>query len=112
MIILNDKAFAESEQEFTNSLFNPINGCTCAGYAKRLKRQIKLFDHQRKLVGVINKYGVLCCAHVLENGKVWYNFADIPLIGKYESYTRSVEEPVSYATQTDYKGFDRVYQFN
>ena len=54
MIELNGKKFAENDKEFANSLFE--SGSTCVGYAKRLKRQIQLMDHQKNKIGVINRY--------------------------------------------------------
>ena len=82
MLTLNNKKFAETEQEFTDSLFK--KGGTCTGYAKRLKRQVQLFDHHHKQIGVINKNGVLCCVSFPKvlKGKKWYSFATIKEIGK------------------------------
>jgi hypothetical protein len=91
MITLNGKKFAANEAEFTSSLFDK-NG-TCVGYYKRMKNNVKLFDMQMNLIGVINKHGCLCCATLLETGKYWYSFATIKLIGEYESYRQSTEEP-------------------
>ena len=82
MIKLNSKKFAESEKEFTNSLFEKDG--TCVGYAKRLKRKIKLMDHNKELIGVIAKNNVLGLATKQKDGKYWYSYGDIPLIGKYE----------------------------
>ena len=81
MVELNRKQFAESEAEFTESLFRV--GGTCVGFAKRHKRQIKLFDLQKRIVGVINRWGVLCSASVQKDGTVWYSFADIDQVGRY-----------------------------
>jgi len=44
MIIINGNKFAESEDEFIDSLFT--SGGTCVGYAKRMKRGIMFFNHQ------------------------------------------------------------------
>jgi len=84
MISINNKKFAESENESLDSLFKGTS--TCVGYAKRLKRQIKLFDHQKKLVGIINRFGVLCLATKQDNGKYWYSYGDIDIIGRYPSF--------------------------
>lgn len=89
MIILNGAKFAESEQEFINSLFSRK---TCSGYAKRYKHKIKLFDHNHNLIGVITEYGVLAYATLRADGKYWYSYATIPIIGEYESYMQSQEE--------------------
>lgn len=93
MITLNGKKFAANEKEFTESLFDKTG--TCVGYYKRMKNSVKLFDMQMNLIGVINKHGVLCSARLLENGKYWYSFATIKLIGEYENYRQSKEEPAS-----------------
>ena len=90
MITLNGKKFAESDKEFVDSLFN--TGGTCAGYAKRNKRSVTLKNIQGEKIGVINAHGVLCAATKLQNGKWWYSLADIPEIGRYESYMNQVNE--------------------
>jgi len=89
MIKLNNKKFAENEKEFLDSLF--ISHETCIGYAKRLKKQVKLYDHQRKLIGCINQNGVLCHATKHDKGH-WYSYATIPEIGEYQSYQQKMEE--------------------
>ena len=90
MIILNGNKFASNDNEFTDSLFQ--QGGTCVGYYKRLKDSVVLQDHNRNKVGVVNKHGVLCCATKQENGKYWYSFAPVKLVGEYESYMAEVEE--------------------
>ena len=90
MLILNGKKFAESEEEFTNSLFEA--GGTCVGYARRNRKSVTLLDHNREKIGVINRCGVLCRATKQANGKYWYSHADIPQVGRYESYMQEVEE--------------------
>lgn len=91
MIELNGKKFAESEQEFINSLFE--KGGTCAGYAKRNKASVTLNNMQGEKIGVINNHGVLCKATKLEGGKWWYSHGAISEVGEYEDYMQSVEEP-------------------
>jgi hypothetical protein len=93
MITLNGKKFAANDAEFTESLFDKTG--TCVGYYKRMKNSVKLFDMQKNLIGVINKHGCLCCATMMECGRYWYSFATIKLIGEYESYRQSVEEPMN-----------------
>ena len=102
MIILNNKKFAENETEFTESLFN--SGGTCAGYAKRLKRQIKLYNIQKELIGTINKYGVLCCATKIDGG-YWYSYADINIIGAWDSYQNQYETINSLAVTVNSNGY-------
>ena len=102
MIELNGKLFAESESEFTDSLFT--NGSTCVGYAKRLKRQIKLFDHQRNLIGMINKHGVLCGVCHLPDGDIVYGPAVIDIIGRFESMSDETDQVLSHAIGFDLSG--------
>lgn len=89
MIILNGKKFAESEKEFTGTLFEPDG--TAVGYAKRHKFSITLYNHKRKRIGGINRHKVLFKETEID-GKAWYSYADIPEIGAYESYRQKCEE--------------------
>jgi len=86
MIVLNGKKFASSEKELTNSLFD--SGGTCVGFYTRYKRQVKLFNMQRELIGVINKYGVLSEATRLDDGTYWYSYRKPSLIGEYTTRER------------------------
>ena len=106
MIILNGKKFAETEEEMENSLFE--SGGTCVGYAKRLQRQVKLFNHQKALIGVINGHGVLCSASKID-GKNWYSFCTIKEIGEYKSYMQSVEEPEKLAVKREFNPSKSCY---
>ena len=81
MIILNGSKFSENETEVTENI---------KGYAKRLSRQIKLFNLKNELIGVINREGVLCCATKIENA-YWYSHADIKEIGDWKSYMNKIE---------------------
>jgi len=101
MITLNGKKFAENDNEITESLFE--TGGTCVGYAKRYSRRINLFDLQHTKVGVINRECVLGCASIV-NGRWWYSYADIDLVGKYESYMQERNELESLATRYDSSG--------
>ncbi len=89
MLILNNVKFAKNEDEFVNSLFE--RGGTCSGYYKVYKNSVSLFDHNKKKIGVIVN-NVLGKATKQDNGKYWYSYGDIDLIGKYDSYTRQCEE--------------------
>ena len=100
MIILNSSKFAESEDEFTNTLFEA--GSTAVGYATRYKRQIKLFNHQKVLIGVVNRWCGLCKATKLESGETWYNHGDIDEIGRYEKYGDQVSELHSLSISGDH----------
>jgi hypothetical protein len=81
MIVLNGKKFARNDKEFTESLFK--RGGSCVGFYKVNKRTISLLDMQKNKVGVIaNK--VVGLATKLDNGRWWYSYGDIPLLGNYE----------------------------
>jgi hypothetical protein len=90
MIILNGSKFAETEEEFTGSLFE--QGGSCVGYVKPYRKSIVIQDHNRNKVGVINKHGVLCKATKQGDGQYWYSYGDIDLIGEYASYMLKVNE--------------------
>lgn len=102
MIILNNVKFAESENEMINSLFD--KDVTCSGYAKRHKRKIELFNIQHELIGVINKHGVLCNARKLDNGKYWYSYSQINIIGEFKSYRDEVETVEKLRVSSDKSG--------
>lgn len=57
MILFNGVKFASSDKEFVNSLFDESG--TCCGYYKKLKRGIKLLDHNKQIFAFIvnNGYG-------------------------------------------------------
>ena len=90
MIHLNGKKFAENEKEFVNSIFESDG--TCVGFARRYKKSVSLFDHQKNKIAVINNHGVLCCATKRKDGRYWYSLATVNLIGRWESYRKEVEE--------------------
>jgi len=90
VLTLNGKKFALNNKEFTESVFKP-NG-TCSGYYKPLKKQIKLYDTAKKLIGVITNQGVLAKATIQENGKYWYSYGTIEEIGNHHSYAAQKEE--------------------
>lgn len=91
MIELNGKKFALNNKEFTDSLFHKSGG-TCVGYYKVNKKTISLMDHNREKVGVITCHKVLARATKQDNGKYWYSYGDIDIIGKYDSYMKESEE--------------------
>ena len=90
MIELNGKKFARNDKEFTNSLF--AKGGTCVGYYRPYKKSIALMDQHKNRIGVITANRVLACATKQENGKYWYSYADIDLIGRYESYAEQSKD--------------------
>ena len=108
MIELNGKKFAENEKEFTNSLF--VGGSTCVGYAKRLKRQIQLMDHQKNKIGVINRYGVLATATRQKDGKWRYSYGNPALIGNY-SLKQQRKEIENLTINSEWKNGETSYCF-
>lgn len=72
MIVINGNKYAETENEFIDSLFS--SGGTCSGYAKRRKRDVLFMDHQHIPFGVVNAHGVVGSARELDNGRVWYSY--------------------------------------
>ena len=108
MIILNERKFAESEDEFIESLFHP--GGTCTGYAKRYKRQIKLFNMRKELIGVINKFGALLHASKLEGEKYWYSFMNIELLGDY-SYAQKTKDVENLVKNKSFIKGETIYCF-
>ena len=90
MIILNGNKFALTDTEFTNSLLE--SGSTCVGYYKPLKAQVKLFDHKRNLIGAITKHKLMFRADKLDDGKHWFSYGDIDLVGRYARYSDKEKE--------------------
>ena len=82
MIQLNGKKFAENDAEFKESLFH--KGGTCVGYYKVFKKQVQLLNMQKEKVGVITN-NVLGKATRQENGKYWYSYGDVDIVGEYAS---------------------------
>jgi hypothetical protein len=76
MIIINKQAYAKNDAEFTDSLFNPINGKTCAGFYKQVKGGVKLYDAQKQIFAFVvnNKFNeqFFVSARKLDNGKTYY----------------------------------------
>jgi hypothetical protein len=109
MITLNGNKFAETENEFLNSLFTLE---TCSGYAKRLKRKIKIFNIQNELIAVVNRWGVLCCASKLASGKYWYSHATVKEIGEYSLCQKDKDlENLIIKKEATGKDLDYLHQF-
>lgn len=90
MIILNGKKFARNEKEFTDSLFEKEG--TCCGYYRPYKNQVSLFDHNKNKIGAVTRSKVLALATRQDNGKYWYSYGDIPLIGEFSSYSEQCKQ--------------------
>lgn len=81
MITLNGKKFLKVDE-----------AGECDGYYRVYPKQITLLDKSKQKIGVITKNKVLACAVKQDDGKWWYSYADIPLIGRHESYLKQCEE--------------------
>lgn len=90
MITLNGKKFARTEKEFKDSLFEKDG--TAVGFYQPYTKSIVLMDHKRKRIGVINRYGVLCCATKKECGRYWYSLATIKEIGEFEDILKQYDD--------------------
>jgi hypothetical protein len=88
MIQLNGKILARNEEERVQL---EKEGHTVAGYAVGHSKSITIKNLEGKKVGIINAYGVLGRATERVNDW-WYSYADIPLIGRYESYMTECNE--------------------
>ena len=110
MITINGKNFAEEEKEFLNSLETTK---ACIGYAKRYKRQIKLFNDQNNLIGVITKYGVLACATKQADGRYRYSYATIKEVGEHKNYSEMRDEIDNLALNKTSTGnfLEYIYQY-
>ena len=89
MITINNKKFAANKAEFVQSLF--ATGGTAVGYYIVIKKSISLFDSQRNKVGCICN-NVLAKATKLDNGRFWYSYGIVDIIGKFDSYLKEREE--------------------
>ena len=90
MLLINNKKFAKTEKEFTNSIFEL--GGTCVGYYKPNKKSIMLYDHNHNKIGVVcNK--VIAKATLTDLGGYWYNYSMPDLIGEYSTkqYNADIE---------------------
>lgn len=76
MIKFNDKKFARNKAEF--------NSNDCIGYYTPYKNQVVLYDSQYQKIGTVTKNNVLLSARKLDNGKYWYTFSTIKIIGEYD----------------------------
>jgi len=104
MIVYNGLKFAESEKEFTDSLFSKK---TCSGYAKRFKRKIMFYNIRMSPIACINKYGCLSGANEQEvDGKkvVWYSYC-LPDYMKTEdgSFISGYNTANKYCARKEYK---------
>lgn len=99
MIIINNVKFAESEDEFTQSLFS---NQTCSGFAKRFKRKVLLYDHQKKLQGVITTHGIIGTATQMD-GYIWYSYGEPKLLRDFP-YAKHYDAAREISISRDGKG--------
>jgi len=83
-ITINKKMLARNKKAFEKG--------GCVGYFRVYKDFIALMDSNRNRVGVINKEGVIGAATRTKQGRYWYSYADVSLIGKFESYSEKVTQ--------------------
>jgi len=103
MIEVNGKRFAEKGEAIEPGF---------VGFATRLKRTIKFFDLEKNLVGILSKYGVLACATKLNDGKYWYSYGNVKLIGETTlGMGRKLAERLAIETDFDYKRNETAYQY-
>lgn len=88
MITINGKKYAKNDKELIETLFEGRS--TAVGYYKRNKKSLAIYDHQHQHIATINREGVLCCASKLD-GKTWYSFCDIPIIGRMKDYHKNIQ---------------------
>ena len=104
MIILARLKFAENNNEFLESLFH--SGSTCSGYAKRLKRQVNLYDMQHNIIGVVTHGLFLASAdkRLDLGGKVWYSYGT-PEIFKGKDEKELFRDMAALSIGRDSKGY-------
>lgn len=90
MITLNGKRLARNDSEMIESLFHP--GGTCVGFYKPNRKSIFILNMQKERVGVISKHGVLGCATKLDDGRFWYSYGDVSIIGEWDSLVAKCEQ--------------------
>ena len=89
MITLNNKKLAKNNKEFTNSLFSSKG--TCIGYYKVNKKSVSIMNMQKEKVGVVTN-NVMAKATKQTNGKYWYSYGDIDIIGEYPKYSKKNDD--------------------
>jgi hypothetical protein len=89
MIVVNGVKFAANDREFVESLFDSTG--TATGYYRKLRRTIQLFDKDKQLIAVINKWLVVCNASKLPDGRAWYG----SLPSNHPLYTDSLYEQLN-----------------
>lgn len=90
MLVFNGKKFARNDAEYASTLSDEDGAAV--GFYRPLKKQIKLYNLQREMIGVVTQYGVLAHAKKLECGRYWYSHMTIPEIGENPSYMAHRED--------------------
>jgi len=93
-VALNGKVFASHPDKLVDALFDGSKDSTIyAGLYKITKNAIHFFMLDGvTVIAVINKKGVLGSARKVD-GKVIYSYCTPEIIGEYDSYMASVNEP-------------------
>lgn len=104
MIVLAGIKFAENNAEFLESLFH--EGSTCSGYAKRLKRQVNIYDMRHNIIGVVTHGLFLACAAKRPElgDKVWYSYGT-PEIFKDKDEKELFRDMAALSVGHDHKGY-------
>ena len=89
MITLNGNKFALTDGEFDDSLFSDK---TCNGFYELKKGVVWIYDHTKTLCGVITRTNILASARRIDNGNIWYSYADVTPVGRYPSYSQKCKE--------------------
>ena len=84
MITLNNMKFAESEDELGESLFH--EGGTACGFYKVFKKEVRIFDFQKNLIGAVVSQGFVANATLLENGEIWYSYGTPEFLERNKKY--------------------------
>jgi len=75
MLTFNNKEFAKNDKEFVNSLFSVGGKGTCAGYYKKTKRGVYLYNMQKELFAFMkadDKFTGIVSAYKHKDGKTYY----------------------------------------
>ena len=104
MVTLAGMKFAENNNEFLETLFH--KGTTCCGFAKRLKRQVNIYDMQHNIIGVVTHKLFLACADKRPElgGKVWYSYGT-PEIFKDKDEKELYRDMATLSIGRDHKGY-------
>lgn len=91
MIVINNVKFAKNDKEVVDTLFE--GRVTASGTYKVYKKRVALYDLQGKHIANVTKKGGLIKVSYMEDGRKWYNYGDIDLIGNDDgSFWRDIDK--------------------